>query len=278
MAYPSLALHTLTTKPWSIFECIDQYTRRGIGGISVWCETVADHDPAEVRKALDDSPLSRISYVRGGFFTGDTAAQRAKACDTNRRIIDEAKALGMPSVVLVCGATPGQSPRTNLSQIRDGIASVLPHAEAQEIDLLIEPLHPIYCGDKSGVPTLAVANDLCEELDHPRLRIAVDTYHAWWDPSLEAELARCTQNDSLAAYHICDFKPDQSDMLLDRGIMGEGCANLQEIDQWVVGDNGFTGFREVEIFSVTWWQRDQNDFLDHILQAVDAIYPKDTPS
>ena len=52
MAYPSLALHTLTTKPWSIFECIDQYTRRGIGGISVWRETVADHDPAEVRKAL----------------------------------------------------------------------------------------------------------------------------------------------------------------------------------------------------------------------------------
>ena len=41
MSYPELALHTFTTKPWSISECIENYARRGIGGISVWRETIA---------------------------------------------------------------------------------------------------------------------------------------------------------------------------------------------------------------------------------------------
>ena len=40
MNYQDLAVHTFTTKPWSIDECIEGYARRGIGGISIWRETV----------------------------------------------------------------------------------------------------------------------------------------------------------------------------------------------------------------------------------------------
>ena len=60
-------------------------------------------------------------------------------------------------------------------------------------------------------------------------------------------------------------------MLLDRGIMGEGCCDLHGIDA-AMGDAGFEGFREVEIFSSQWWERDQGEFLDEILYAYDKIY------
>ena len=31
-----LCIHTITTKPWSIDEALDQYTARGIRAMSVW--------------------------------------------------------------------------------------------------------------------------------------------------------------------------------------------------------------------------------------------------
>jgi sugar phosphate isomerase/epimerase len=88
---------------------------------------------------------------------------------------------------------------------------------------------------------------------------------------LEFETRRCAAGGWLLGYHICDFKPDQDDMLTDRGIMGEGCAPLEEIDRLVRGV-GFQGPVEVEIFSRKWWSENQHVFLDEILKQYQLIY------
>ena len=61
--------------------------------------------------------------------------------------------------------------------------------------LAIEPLHPMYAADRACVNTLEQALDLCDELDPARgsqaaLGVAVDVYHVWWDPKLQAQIAR----------------------------------------------------------------------------------------
>ena len=270
--YHDVALHTFTTKPWSISECIENFAKRQIGGISIWRETVEGADLQQVKKHYTDAGLTPVSYVRGGFFTAIEEATRKEHIATNLAWIRDAAALGMPSVVLVCGATIGQSPITNRNQIRDGIAAIVGEANELGIELLIEPLHPAYCGNRSAIPTLKAANDLCQEIAAPNLKVAVDVYHTWWDHELQSELQRCSDHGWLGSYHICDYKAEPNDMLLDRGIMGEGCANLAEIDQWIVGDHKFSGLREIEIFSADWWKKDQNLFLDEILKAYDGIY------
>lgn len=271
MSYQDLAVHTFTTKPWSISECIEGYARRGIGGISIWRETVEGEDLCQVAKQVSDAGLTGISLVRGGFFTGKTEKERQGALENNRQVIREAEILELPTVVLVCGATVGQNPRTNYEQIRDGIGALADEAARHGVRLLVEPLHPVYAGDRSGIPSLKVANDLCEELNHANVGIAFDVYHVWWELDLAEQIDRCARNGWLDAYHICDFKPDQSDLLLDRGIMGEGCVDLTRIDQFM-SEAGFDGLREVEIFSAKWWERDQDEFLDEILHAYDRIY------
>ncbi|NNM30599.1 MAG: sugar phosphate isomerase/epimerase, partial [Akkermansiaceae bacterium] len=194
MSYPELAVHTMTTKPWSITECIEGYARRGIGGISVWRETVDGEDLCTVRRQIADAGLAGVSYVRGGFFTGLTAGDRGKAIEENRQVLREAEALGLPMVVLVCGASVGQGPRENISQIRDGIAAIADEAQETGIRLAIEPLHPVYAGDRSAICSLAMANDLCAGLAHPNVGIAVDVYHVWWEADLEAQLRRCADH------------------------------------------------------------------------------------
>ena len=74
MSYPELAIHTFTTKPWSITECIENYARRGIGGISVWRETIAGLDLAKVRKQMD---LEKNSFARDFTMAGLDADELA---------------------------------------------------------------------------------------------------------------------------------------------------------------------------------------------------------
>jgi len=60
-----------------------------------------------------------------------------------------------------------------------------------------------------------------------------------------------------------------TDILLDRGLMGEGCIPIKQIRSWVEAA-GFTGFNEVEIFSNAYWKEDQHDFLKRIIKAYKA--------
>ena len=161
---------------------------------------------------------------------------------------------------------PGQSLTESRKHIRDGIAAVLPYAEAAGVKLAIEPLHPMYADSRSAINTLEQANDMAEELNSPWIGIALDVYHLWWDPNLKQEIKRCGQNSNLSAFHICDWKTPTLDLLNDRGLMGEGCINIREIRGWVE-ECGFIGFNEVEIFSNLYWQEDQAVFLKKITEA-----------
>ena len=151
-------------------------------------------------------------------------------------------------------------------QIQDGIGELIPHASAAGIKLAIEPLHPMYADTRSAINTMKQANDMAEELNSPWVGVAVDVYHVWWDPFLEKEIKRCGENGHLMAFHICDWKVPTTDMLLDRGLMGEGCIPVKQIRSWVEAA-GFTGFNEVEIFSTTHWKENQSEYLQKIIKA-----------
>ncbi|MEP7258252.1 MAG: sugar phosphate isomerase/epimerase family protein, partial [Flavitalea sp.] len=163
-------------------------------------------------------------------------------------------------------AVSGQSLIESRKQIRDGIAACLDHAKAAGVKLTIEPLHPMYAGDRSAVNTLAQANDMAEELNSDWVGIAADVYHLWWDADLENQLLRCGKNGNLSAFHICDWKTPTTDMLNDRGLMGEGCIDIKQIRGWAEAA-GFKGFHEVEIFSNIYWKEDQGLFLEKIKKA-----------
>jgi len=261
-----LCIHTITTKPWSIEEAVERYAAAGAPGITVWRQWLDDRDPQAVGERIKAAGLSTVSLARGGFFPAVDAGARKTAMDDNLRAVDEAAAVGAPLIVLVCGAAPDVPLPEARRHIQAGIEAVLPHAEACGVKLSIEPLHPMYADSRSAINTLKQANDMCAAIDSPWVGVAVDVYHLWWDPDLEAEIMRCGQSGWLDAFHICDWLTPTTDMLLDRGLMGEGCIPVRQIRGWVEAA-GFKGFNEVEIFSNRHWARDQHEFLDDIIEA-----------
>jgi sugar phosphate isomerase/epimerase len=261
-----LCIHTITTKPWPIEVAAKQFATAGVKGITVWRDALHGRNIRQTGQLLRDHDLTIVSLCRGGFFPNVVATKRALALDDNRRAIEEAAELGTKLIVLVCGADPMQSLEDSRKQIRDGIESLLPQAEANGIQLAIEPLHPMYADTRSAINTLAQANDMVEELNSPWVGVAVDVYHLWWDPAFETEIKRCAKNNALLAFHICDWKSPTLDLLNDRGLMGEGCIPIKKIRSWVDAA-GFNGFNEVEIFSTEYWKMDQSVFLNKIITS-----------
>lgn len=264
--FSQLCIHTITTKPWSIEEAAKNFAAEGVKGITVWRDALEKRNIKQTGDLLRDQGLSIVSLCRGGFFPNADKAKREAAIDDNKRAIEQAAALGAPMIVLVCGADPNQSLKESRKQIQEGIQAIIPDAAAAGIKLAIEPLHPMYADTRSAINTLSQANDMAEAINSPLIGVAVDVYHLWWDPKLKKEIKRCGENNHLFAFHICDWNMPTSDLLLDRGLMGDGCIPVNKIRSWVEA-TGFNGFYEVEIFSSKYWKEDQSAFLKKIIKA-----------
>lgn len=73
------------------------------------------------------------------------------------------------------------------------------------------------------------------------------------------------------AHHICDWLVPTKDMLLDRGMMGDGVIDLKAIRK-MIEDAGFHGPQEVEIFSQdNWWKRPGDEVLKVIKERVASV-------
>jgi sugar phosphate isomerase/epimerase len=262
-----LAIHTMTTKPWDLPMACAKYSARGVTGVGLWRQWLDGRPLAASKTMLDDHGLTPVSLVRSGFFPGLTAEERQAALDDNRKALDEAAALGAPQVVLVCGAKPELSILENRKQITAGIGSCIEHAASVGVKLSIEPLHPMYADCRSAVNTVGQCNDMIDQLGDEWLGIAVDTYHVWWDPNLEQELARA--GNRIIGFHVCDWLTPTNDFLTDRGLMGEGCIDNRGIRKSVEAA-GFDGWIEVEVFSERLWAKDQDDYLADIVAAYRA--------
>jgi len=258
-----LSLNTATVrKQGSLLDIIDACARNGIRAIDPWRDQVAAIGLDRAVRAVKDTQLELSGYCRGGMFPADPA-HRSQARDDNRRAVDEATALGASCLVLVVGglpqySRPGSAPSRDIwgaqAQVEDGIAELLAYARAAKLPLAIEPLHPMFAADRACVNTTRQALDLCDRLDPARtggLGVAIDVYHVWWDFELMPQIERAG-HDRLLAFHVCDWLVPTTDMLNDRGMMGDGVIDIPRIRAAVEAQR-FSGYVEVEIFSNRWW-------------------------
>jgi len=266
-----LSLNTATVrKQGSLLDIIDACARNGIRAIDPWRDQVAAIGLDRAVRAVKDAQLELSGYCRGGMFPADPA-HRSQVRDDNRRAVDEATALGASCLVLVVGglpqySRPGSAPSRDIwgaqAQVEDGIAELLAYARTAKLPLAIEPLHPMFAADRACVNTTRQALDLCDRLDPARtgaLGVAIDVYHVWWDFELMPQIERAG-HDRLLAFHVCDWLVPTTDMLNDRGMMGDGVIDIPRIRAAVEAQQ-FAGYVEVEIFSNRWWAMPVDDVI-----------------
>lgn len=273
MSLEGLSINLATTRgSWGFAEAVDGCLRHGITAIAPWRDQVQAIGLKEAARIVETNRLKVTGLCRGGMFPAADKAGLQANIDDNKRAIDEAVALKADCLVLVVGGLPGASKnmREARKQAADGIAAILPYARKMGMPLAIEPLHPMYAADRACVNTLSHALDLCVELGQG-VGVAIDVYHVWWDPELAMQIARAGDMGVILAHHICDWLVPTTDLLLDRGMMGDGVIDLPAIRRMIEAA-GFHGPQEVEIFSRdNWWKRPGDEVLTTCIERFNTV-------
>lgn len=254
-----------------LLQAVEICLAHGITAIAPWRDQIAKVGLPAAARAVRDNGLRVTGLCRGGMFPAADAAGREAAFEDNLRALEEAVELRADCLVLVVGGLPEGSKDIAgaRAMVAEGIARLLERSRAAAMPLAIEPLHPMYAADRACINTLDQALDLCEALDGDAsgsvsLGVAVDAYHVWWDPNLERALRRAGRR--ILAHHICDWLVPTRDLLLDRGMMGDGVIDLAGLRRSVEAA-GFHGPQEVEIFSAeNWWKRPPEEVVATCLE------------
>ncbi len=268
MTNPSqLALNTATLghnlegcgAGWSAMKTVDACAARGLGGVVFWRREI--DDPEKIGDYTRAQGLKVVGLCRTPYLVGEEAD-----LDDLPRSIEVAEALGASVLTIVVGgvepSTKGIEP--TLNALKPRLDHALKLVEQTSVTLAIEPLHPMTAGSRSVLVRASDAVEILNEFDHDQLQLAVDVYHTWWDLGLADALSRA--KGRIAGFHLCDWLRDTTHMFLDRGMMGDGIADLPSLYQ-LVTKSGFDGLAEVEIFSQdNWWKRDPGEVLDVMVE------------
>jgi len=245
-----LSLNQATTQRWSLREAVEGCARAGIPAIGIWRDKLEAAGLDAAVRLVRDAGLRVSSLCRGGMFPAATAAERQARIDDNRRAIEHAAALGADVLVLVCGPAPGKEIQAARAMVADAVEQLIPFAAERGVRMGIEPLHPMYAGDRSVITTLAEALDEVERFGSPHVGVVIDTYHVWWDPYLFAQIGRAAGH--ILGFHVCDWLVPTPHMLLGRGMIGDGVIEFRPI-RAAVEAAGYRGPIEVEIFNQAIW-------------------------
>jgi sugar phosphate isomerase/epimerase len=247
----------MTAGKATLREVVGACVKHGVEWIGPWRHAVGE-DPAATGRLIRDAGLRVSSLCRGGMFPAATPEERRKKIEDNLRAIDEAAALGTDLLVLVNGPAPGRDIDGARQMVVDGIAAIVDHAEKCGVRLGVEPLHPMFAADRSVVVTMGEANDIAARFDAQRVGLVVDVYHIWWDPQVYAEIARA--GERIFAFHVSDWIVPTPDMLMGRGVMGDGVIEISRLRE-AVEKAGYLGPIEVEIFNEALWAQPADDVV-----------------
>ena len=265
--FSRLSLNQITVERASLEHAVEACARHGVPYIAVWRHKLAEAGLEQAVRLVRDAGVRVSSVCRGGMFPAATQAEREARIEDNRRAVDEAAGLGAEVLVLVCGAAP--LPDKDIAGARrmvaDGIAALVPYARERGVRLGLEPMHPAFAAERSCITTLREARCLAEQFDCGVVGIVADVYHIWWDPELHDEIARAAGR--LAGFHVSDWLVPVENVLMNRGLMGDGVIELRPI-RAAVERAGYAGPIEVEIFNQKVWSTP----LDTLLPLIKERY------
>jgi len=263
-----LSLNQITTANWSVAEAVEGCARHGVLSIALWRHKIKEAGLASCVRSVRDAGLHVSSVCRGGMFPAPTEPERKDNIEDNFRAVDEAAALSADSLVLVVGGCAGVGLGEARKMVTDGIGAVVPYARERGVRIALEPLHPMYAAERSVLVTVGQALELAAAYNPNDVGVILDTFHIWWDPEIEELISKSAGR--IYGFHVSDWLVPLPDILLGRGLMGDGVINNMKL-RLLVDQAGYTGPIEVEIFNRAIWDSNPDDVLKQVIERFEKF-------
>jgi sugar phosphate isomerase/epimerase len=244
-----LSFNQITISNWSVSQAVDGCVRHGIPSIALWRHKIEEAGLASCVRLVKDAGLHVSSVCRGGMFPSPTAAGRQKNLEDNYRAVDEAAALHADSLVLVVGGGAEVGLSEARKMVADGVAALVPYA-------------------RSVLVTIGQALELASAFSPQEVGLVLDVFHIWWDPQVLALIEQ--SRGRIYGFHVNDWLVPLPDLLLGRGMMGDGVIDNRMLRQ-AVDHAGYDGPIEVEIFNRVLWDTDPDQVLEQMIERFTAF-------
>jgi len=263
-----LSLNQITTPKWSVVEAAESCARHRVPSIALWRHKIAESGLSACVRAVRDAGLRVSSVCRGGMFPAATAAERKKNIEDNFRAVDEATELNADALVMVVGGCAGIGIEAARQMVAEGVAALVPYARERGVRIGLEPLHPMFAGDRSVLCTIDHALSIASGYNAREVGVILDTFHIWWDPRVVELIAQSAGR--IYGFHVSDWLVPLPDVLLGRGLMGDGVIDNCRL-RTHVDEAGYTGPIEVEIFNRALWDSDPEEVLVRVIERFEKF-------
>ncbi len=252
-----ISMNELTTYRWSFEEDVQRYADAGLDGIAVWRQKLSDFGEEKGIELIHESGLGVSSLLWVGGFTGSDGRTYRESVEDAHDAIRLAAQLQAPSVVVYSGPRAGHTHNHARRLLTNALQELLPHAADADVCLAIEPVHSRCAAQWTFLTDVRAALALLEELAHPQLRLALDTYYFGMDDMVREQLAAWVPH--LGIVHLSDARhlPDGEQ---DRCPLGAGIVPLAEIVSGLQAA-GYTGYFDVKLMGQEIETADYDDLV-----------------
>jgi len=267
MTMPVLSMNEVTTYRWSFEEDIRHFAAAGYQGIGVWRQKLADYGEERGVDLLAESELRVTSLLWAGGFTGSDGRNQKEAIEDAEHAIRLAGAMNAGCLVVYPGGRNHHTFRHADRLLRTAIDQLLGLAEAAEVTLAIEPMHPACATEWTFLTDIEATISLIESFQSPHLKLVFDAYHFGDDQAVISNLREIVPHTALV--QLGDrHKAHGIDQ--DRCLLGKGNVPLATIMHNLL-EAGYEGDFDIELAGEDIESRDYHHLLEISKLAFDRM-------
>lgn len=240
---PRAAMNEMTTMRWTFEEDVHHYADVGYDAIGIWRPKLSDYGEEKGMELLAESGMAVSSLHWIGGFTGSDGRGFLECVEDAISALRLAAEMNAACVVAHTGPRGGHTHNHVRRLIKSAFVELAPLAEELSIPIAIEPMHPLFAGEWTIATTLDEAIALLDDLDHPSLRLALDTYHMCQEGISPEKIALIAPR--VATVHLGDSRQALGEEPC-RCSLGEGRLPLSETIA-ALKEGGYDGYWEVEL-------------------------------
>jgi sugar phosphate isomerase/epimerase len=260
-------LNTSTIRPTPLLDKIRIAGRVGYQAIEPWNDEVSEYlagggTMADLRSALADAGLKVVSVIAlHGWVTAE-GDEYARVLDDCKRRMDQAAALGSPSIV----ASPPRGV-VDLARAAARFGELVRLGRQAGVAPSME-----FLGFVDGIKNVASAWSIASNCGEPGATVVADVFHMMRGGGSVDDLLTLP-GDRIACFHINDLPaaPDPLEQTdFDRVMVGDGIADLPRVIA-NLRTIGYRGPLSLELFNKALWAKDPSEVARVGLDRIRAL-------
>jgi len=269
------SINEMTTYSWSFEEDVHNLSAAGIPAVGVWRQKLSDFGEEKGIELLAEKRLAVSSLFWAGGFTGSDGRTFKESITDAVEAVRVAAAMKASSLIVYSGARGGHTNNHARRLLKGALAEVASAAADLGTTLAIKPMHVGCAAEFTFLTTLKAAVQLLEDVDHPNVKLAFDSYHFGFEAA-DVDVLR-TLVPHIAIVQLGDARvPPQGEQ--NRCRLGDGVIPVARIVETLV-EGGYRGYFEVELIGEDIEPFDYPGLIEHSKRTFESwnLAPEGSP-